>query len=314
MWIGLYDRIVEAAWKTGTRFSGSSASETAFSGHAPSTVHIRWPAHYQWALASQWVDGILREFRRHATVEVTDLVQTYPGIVLFSVENDKEQHEIAIDYSDYPVINEECADRCALYFKMQYAKEGYAWTQVVPGGFVPGKSELYSFLPHVRALRDRRTFVHDVYGRFGRNFATEVRKQATGILGNQDRFGYEGGLSKVRYSRSLREVARSRLCIDLPGNGAFCFRLVDYFAVGACVISYPHSNRMPVPLVDREHIVYCKEDFSDLPDLCAYYLENAEEREEICLRSREYFDKHLHRRALAAYYFDEMIERLGRAR
>lgn len=310
MWQDVYDRAVETAWKVRARSRSIAAAGDAPGDGAFSRLRIRWPAEYQWQAAELWVGGLCDEFQRYATLETADIPQAYPGIVLFTVDLAGERHEIAIDYSDYPVVDPECAGRCALYFKMQHAREGYPWPHVLPGGFVPGKQAAYDYLPRARALRDRRAFVHDVYGRFGRSFALEVRQRATDILREQSGFGYEGGLGTVRYSRSLREIARSRVCVDLPGNGGFCFRLVDYFAVGACVVAYPHRNRMPEPLVDRQHIAYCREDLSDLVDLCEFYLGNDGEREEMCRRSRDYFDRHLHRSALAAYYLQEIAGRL----
>jgi hypothetical protein len=309
----LSDRLTEAYWKITApredRHTNGDAGSTA-----PSGVEILWPTTYQWAPAHQWVDGLLHEFRRSSAVQRVPVAQSYPGIVVFRIRVDGQERAIAIDYSDYSKLNDDCAAECVLYFKMQFDRAGYASDHVVPGGFVPRDEEIYSYLPRLRAARDKQPFRYDVYGRFGREFATEVRARAAEILQNQARFRYEGGLSKVRYSRSLREVARAKICIDLPGNGAFCFRLIDYLAVGACVISYPHANRLPRPLVDREHIVYCREDLSDLPDLCEHYLHNDDEREKICLRSRAYFDANLHRRRLAAYYLETIAGRLGASR
>jgi hypothetical protein len=305
----LFDRLTETYWKVtapceGRLLRGGGGSITM------AGVGFSWPTAYEWAPAHQWVDGLLHEFRRIAAVTRAPIPQPYPGIVVFHVRSDDRDHAIAIDYSDYSNLNDDCAVECLLYFKMQFDKRGYGPDHVVPGGFVPGSGDIYSYLPRLRAARDEESFRYDAYGRFGRDFATDIRGKAAEILQNQNRFHYEGGLSKVRYSRFLREVARAKLCIDLPGNGAFCFRLLDYLAVGACVISYPHANRLPQPLVDREHIVYCREDLSDLPDLCERYLHNNAERERICRESRAYFDAHLHRHRLAAYYLEHIRRRL----
>jgi hypothetical protein len=306
----LSDRLTETFWKAMARRE-ERRPRNAGDVTPISDFGILWPTEYEWAPAHQWVDGLLHEFHRSAVVERVPIPQPYPGIVVFHVRRERFDHAIAIDYSDYSILNEECAAECVLYFKMQFDKDGYGRDHVVPGGFVPRSADIYSYLSRLRAARDEQSFRYDVYGRFGRDFATEIRAKAAEILQNQNRFQYEGGLSKVRYSRSLREITRARLCIDLPGNGAFCFRLVDYLAVGACVISYPHRNRLPLPLVDRKHIVYCRADLSDLSDLCEQYLQDEAERERICRASREYFDAHLHRRCLARYYLDHMAHRLS---
>ena len=174
-----------------------------------------------------------------------------------------------------------------------------------------GGNELYQFVPHVRTIRDRKSFSYDVYGRFNLGFATDIRQRAVRLLSEQNEFKYEGGFVNVRYGRFLREVSQSRICIDLPGNGDLCFRLIDYLAVGSCVIRPKPRNKLHVPLVDGTHIIYTNDDFSDLVRLCNYYLQNDSEREKISQESRDFFDKYLHRKQLAAYYLHCCIERFA---
>jgi hypothetical protein len=209
---------------------------------------------------------------------------------------------IAIDKSDHQRVDPADAAEVDLYFKMQYHREGYGLPNVVPGGYVPRSLELYRYLRLLRARRNRHFFTQDVYGRFGPDFALDKRSKAIDLLRRQTAFRYTGGLSKVRYSQYLHEIARSKVCIDLPGNGPFCFRFFDYMAVGACIIAYPHEAQLPIPLVDGTHIVYMREDMSDLRDLCMYYLENNAERERLCRNAQLYFDRHLHFESLASYY------------
>jgi hypothetical protein len=179
-----------------------------------------------------------------------------------------------------------------------------------PVAIVPFRNDIYRFLPHSRRLGDRREYIYDVYGRFGTEFANEIRGKACSMLANQNYFRWEGGRRVKRYSVSLREIVRSKICIDLPGNGDFCLRLIDNMAAGACIIARKHNTMLHVPLVDREHIVYAREDLSDLADLCRFYLERDEAREALCRNSRSYFDRYLHRDQLAAYYLHQYL-RLG---
>jgi hypothetical protein len=111
-----------------------------------------------------------------------------------------------------------------------------------------------------------------------------------------------GGQTKVRYGSFLREVARSRICIDLPSYSPITFRLIDYLAIGCCVIGPPHQSRLHVPLEDRVHVVYCKPDYSDLEELCVHYLSHDVERRRLVEASRRFFDTYLRREQLAAYY------------
>jgi len=279
-------------------------------------MQIRWPKTYEWARAGHFVSDIARGFARWVAVQPGDIQQA-SGIVMFQIIWRDKLSYVVIDYSDdLDHIDAESLKGCALYFKMQYRRDGYTGyakdnSKIVPGGYVVGHPDIYHYLPHIRKASQHEEGGYDVFGRFGRDFALDIRRKAVELLQQQTDFRYSGGLRKVRYSCSLLEAGRSKICIDLPGNGDFCFRLVDYFAVGACVISHPHRTRMPVELENLRHIVYTKEDLSDLIPLCKYYLENDEEREEIGRNARDYFDLYLHRKQLAAYYLQQCVIHLA---
>lgn len=282
-------------------------------------IRILWPRNYEWAPAARWMSSLISRFRHLVRVELVDNIpQTYQGTVVFRFEFEGHRHDVAIGYSDYPAIDPECARNCALYFKMQYQLEGYAYRNVIPGGYVVDTPRLYMQLTKLREARDTKRFEFEVYGRFGREFGTEIRKRAVGLLERQKRFAFEGGLNILPYHEFLQEATRAKVCVDLPGRGDFCFRLVNYLAIGNCVIAYPHRNQLHVPLVPGKHIVYAKSDLSNLVELCEYYLEHSEEREEIKRNARNYFDCYLHKDNLANYYlrtcFDVLGERSGMTR
>lgn len=269
---------------------------------------IRWPAKYEWDPARDWVNIVLQGFREHVKVEIiTDIPQPYQGTVVYQVAINGKVHDVAIGYSDYMPIDDQCAKQCSLYFKMQFKRGGYGYPTVIPGGYVAEGSNIYFQLGKLRRLRDKKNYIYDVYGRFGLNAAREIRERAINILNKQDLFQFEGGMKAVSYTEFLKEVAQSKICIDLPGQGDFCFRLINYMAVGACVIAYPHGTDLQVPLINGKHLVYCKPDYSDLVDLCKYYLDHYDEREQIAKNSREFFDLYLHKDNLTRYYLHEML-------
>ncbi len=273
-------------------------------------VVVRWPEVYHHYEAWKWAGPVLAGLRRLVRVELAPVPQSSDGVVAFEVAVGGKSCPAALDYWDYADrIEGGILGRVACYFKMQHARAGYGSDKVVPGGYVTASQAVYRYLPYLRALRDRRTAAYEVYGRFGTRFAQAVREKAVRLLSHQGAFAYEGGLRMVRYSRYLRQVARAKVCIDLPGNGDFCYRLVDYLAVGSCVIGPRHGTSLPAPLVDREHVVYAKDDLSDLVPLCEHYLRHPDERERIARNARDYFDRHLHRRQLAGFYLHECLRR-----
>ena len=296
------DLALEAAWRLfPTRLPVGRLSWPLDPDWLQSTW-IAWPSRYQWAPTRKWVEPLRRALARLVRVVRTDLPQPYPGIVLIQVVSYGRPRTLAVDCSDYPVVNGPCADEVGVYFKMQYRCEGYPWEHVVPGGFVPGDDRIYQFLPRLRGLATHGAPLFDVYGRFGMQFASDLRRNAIQQLAQASQFTYYGGAGTVRYSRFLREAARAKVCINLPGNGEFCFRLIDYLAVGTGVVGPRPRNRLHVPLVDRVHVVYTRDDLSDLIPLCQRYVDDRAAREEIGRNARKLFDDFLLSDQLAAYY------------
>jgi len=267
------------------------------------TISIRWPSKYEWEHARDWVNILLQGFREQVKVElVEDIPQPYKGTIVFHAYVNGKQLVVAVGYSDYTPIDEDCARESDLYFKMQFKKGGYGNPRVVPGGYVPEGTKIYLQLNKLRKLRDEKKYIYDVYGRFGLNSAREIRERAINILNQQTLFPFEGGMKSVSYTEFLKEVAQSKVCIDLPGQGDFCFRLINYMAIGTCTVAYPHGTELQVPLENGKHLVYCKADYSDLVDICRYYLEHTDERERMAINSREFFDQYLHKQNLVRYY------------
>lgn len=274
-------------------------------------VEIVWPVHYAWVEAGKWVEPIVSEMAKLVPVTRDAIPQSNPRAVGFHIRHGGRELPAVLDYGDYKdEIDEAALARAIVYFKMQYRTDGYGNPRVTPGGYVTVSERSYHYLASLRKEKDGRSELYDVYGRFGMRFAGDIRRRVVGALTEQNRFRYEGGLTKVRYSRFLREVARAKICIDLPGNGDFCYRLVDYFSIGSCVLAARHGTQFPAPLVDREHLVYFADDGSDLLELCDYYLRRPDERLKLVDNSRTYFDQHLHRTQLAGYYLHEIWKRL----
>jgi hypothetical protein len=267
-------------------------------------VRVRWPEKYRWEPTWAWVETIRQGLALKVPVSVEDVPQRHHGHVIFEVVFGDRTVEGVIDWRDSHDIVEDVAEVSPVLFKMQYREDGYGRENVVPGGFTPGNPKLYRYLSALRRRRD--TAPHEgVYARFSPN--SEVRVKAIDALRRQDRFRYvSGGLQP--YTTYLHESAGAAICIDLPGGGDLCFRLVDYLAMGMCIVRPKGETRLHVPLVAEENVVYCRDDVSDLVDVCAELLTDEARRARIADGAREYFDKYLAREQLAAYYLATTAE------
>ena len=265
---------------------------------------VNWPAEYP----RKWLEPLLLGIRRLVRVRKSGLTKdksTSP-VTMAALIFEGREYPFAIDYSDYQEVWPDVAGQVVRYFKMQYDARGYDFPPVVPGGFVGADLSLYRFATRLRGPRRRREPV--VYGRFGMHFGTEIRSKALRILGKQDKIRFEGTPEIIRYSRFLEEAARSALCLDLPGNGYLCFRLVDYLAIGGAIVSPAPRNTLPVPLEDGRHVLYCQEDLSDLVSICEGALGQPHLLAELRANAAEYFDRYMHRDQLAGYYLSSILE------
>jgi Glycosyl transferases group 1 len=300
----------DALWLATTRRPPSLSPTWPLTREALATVRVRWPQQYENPLAASMFDFVLRRFRQHVPVDLTEIPQNEPGLTTFELLIGRERHLVAIDYYDFLHINEGVARSSSLYFKMQHREEGYGRDNVVPGGYVAKRQLLYRFLPRLRQARDRRQFLHDTYGRFSLTFQPELRGRIAELLSSQSDFGYQGGTKVVMYTRHLRDIARSRVCIDVPGQGPLCHRLVDYLAIGACVVGIRPKVVLPVPLEQGHHVLWVRNDLSDLVEICRHKIESPTAIEELAQNARDYFDRYLHQDQLADFYLHSCLQRL----
>jgi len=305
----VHDLALETRWKAEHQLR--AAASGAPRRPLPSTPLLRWPARYDWHATGKWVEGLRRSLATRIRMEEASIPQYVERAVVAELEHEGRHHQVVIDYADKNHLHVAAARASLLYFKMQHRRGGYGLSNVVPGGYVSGDVELYRYLRPVRALRDRREFRFDVNARFGLRFSPGIRSEAVRRLSAAEDLRFRGGTQLVRYSRHLREIAHSKVCVDLPGNGAFCFRLVDYLAVGACVVAVRHHNLLPADLVDGVHVVWVKDDLSDLVETCRWLTADLEARERMALNARRYFDAHLHQEVLAEHYLKRCFQALA---
>jgi hypothetical protein len=297
-----------AAWRRQGSCPLPSLQQT---GQPAASVH--WPSSYEHPVAAYFLQPIREGLESIATVTEAEIPQDYKGIVVIEVDQGDGRRRVALDYYDFTLVNAECAGDVDAYFKFQYQRGGYPeFGNVWPGGYITDKPFLYAHWCRLRALRRRSTPTSEVFGRYGLRFGGAVRTAAIERLRGDGRFHYEGGTRRTHHTRYLREMARAGVCVDLPGQGPFCCRLVEGLAMGCLIVGPRHAAEMPVDLRDRVDIVYCEEDLSDLADRCAEYAHDASLRAPVEAAAARYFDEHLHPVRMAERYL--RIVRDGGAR
>ncbi|MBD3842691.1 MAG: glycosyltransferase family 1 protein [Campylobacterales bacterium] len=146
--------------------------------------------------------------------------------------------------------------------------------------------------------------------------SAKIRTQALELL--EDKFDCkENGTVRnqvmKKYKRKgafyLQEIASSKIGLNLRGGGWDTLRFWELTGMGCFVISQRLNIQIDHPFTDGEEIVYCKDDLSDLVELCEYYLEHEEERERIAKNARVKVEKH-HTDVARARYVVEKIEEL----
>jgi hypothetical protein len=291
--------------------SPSPGATWPVSAETAARLSIAWPRTYQWPLAGHWVDGLRDALTALVPVRAAQIEQPYEGAVLIEVTLDGTRHEVAIDYFDRSRLLDEIAVRCPLVFKMQCAAGGYGHPHVIPGGYVPGQTSIYRFQPALHRIRDHARPRFEVYGRFGAQYAQETRRRALQLLSAQRRFRFEGSMVTRPYAAYLRETALSRVCIDLPGNGDMCHRLVDYLAVGCAIVRPEPETVLPVPLTDGVNVRFASRDLSNLVELCAELLDDDAGCNRMALAARDYHERYLRPEQLAGYYVDRCVSVLS---
>jgi hypothetical protein len=284
-------------------------------GTAPSEpVEVLWPETYSWPMFAAWVDSLRSGFASLTTVTPGPEPLILNDVISVQFRHRGQTYKIGIDVGDLSHIPPENPGQFFLYFKMQFDKAGYPWPNVVPGGFVPYGNRIYDVLGPIRRLRDARTFRYDVHGRFGTGAGLDRRAGVIEALSAQHDFGFEGGFRLMRHAAFLSEVARSRICIDLPGKGDFCFRLIDYMAVGTCIVAWEQNNVLPVPLEHGRNIIFTEPTGPAVVEACRRLLADPGRIESLARESRATFDRHLHRSQLASYYLDCFLDRVAAGR
>lgn len=85
----------------------------------------------------------------------------------------------------------------------------------------------------------------------------------------------------------LEELSKSRVTLNFRGVGWDTLRFWEVLGMGGFLISQKPQIQIPDSFIDKHEIIYCKDDLSDLKDLCQFYLTHENERQKIALAGQK---------------------------
>jgi len=90
----------------------------------------------------------------------------------------------------------------------------------------------------------------------------------------------------------LEDLGRSRISCNFRGVGWDTLRYWEIPAVGALMVSQKPGIVIPDNFVNEEHLVFCKNDLSNLTTLIDYYLSHEDETMEMTARANDHLRKY----------------------
>ncbi|MCB9072192.1 MAG: glycosyltransferase family 1 protein [Bdellovibrionaceae bacterium] len=90
----------------------------------------------------------------------------------------------------------------------------------------------------------------------------------------------------------LEELHRCKIVLNFRGAGWDTLRYWEVPAVKSLLITQKPQIVIPNDFNDHEHVLHCKDDLSDLIDLCDYSLKNEKERETIAQAGHQHLLDH----------------------
>lgn len=144
-----------------------------------------------------------------------------------------------------------------------------------------------------------------------------IRTAALDIISNKfdcNSNGTERNQNFKKYKRKgvfyLQELSRCKIVLNYRGVGWDTLRYWEVPALGRFMITQKPGILIPDNFIQHEHVVYCRDDLSDLIDLCDYYLKNEKERERIARNSLAHVKKYHTDIARAEYILEKIKPKL----
>lgn len=303
------DRLAELPYRLRPR-PAVAATTWPVSPAERARVSIAWPDRYEWAMSGLIVATLRDALARTGTLKPMPVPQEHEGVIRLDVTVDGATHPVMLDYFDLAPVNAAALSACALYIKLQFDADGYDDPRIIPGGYPVTGVDYYKYFGAFRRQGNAAPDI-EVLARFGYTFNGEQRRKAVELLTKAGDIRCTGAGGKVRYSRFLKEVARAKLSLDLPGKGNYTHRVAEFLGLGTLLLAPRYRVAMPVPLEPGVHYAAIADDLSDLVEVSRHYLKDEPARRALAQAGADYFDRYLHCDQLAGYYLRTLLDCFG---
>jgi Glycosyl transferases group 1 len=115
---------------------------------------------------------------------------------------------------------------------------------------------------------------------------------------------------KYKGRRYHEELAKCKIVLSFRGGGWDTLRYWEVPSLGPLLVSQKMQIVIPNDFEDKKHVVYCKDDLTDLLDLCRHYLKHDDERKKITSAALEHAKKY-HTHIARAQYVLETLKQHG---
>ncbi len=302
-----------------------------------SNVRVLWPNRYSWGSGHLRLEPIKRaisrlvpiglfdvqkkgfDWHKHEGFPVSKEITTFLGEPMypkspydlrgdiFEVVVGKRVVRCAFEYSDYTAISEDILSQVDLYFKIAVNPKNPPPPKVICIGFYARNPRL---LAQARAqfLQGSHKRNIDVYGRFGAWTDSQPFRQTIVDNLKSSSLNFVGGFGTRVYPAYLKELMRTKIAVDVPGQAPATPRLVEAMALGALVVSARPACVFPEELVDGIHYVAVKDDASNLVDKCQELLLDEDRRQRIVAEAMGFFDRNFSPQSMARRILRNAIE------
>jgi len=248
-------------------------------------------------------------YDRNLTAQIIDS-ETYPFRLVFSKGKAKADCILDITASRYK-LHEELVTKDNFYFKTHLAKTDIKKNpRIFPMPQSTSNLRYFSYLPHLRALRDRKRFPIDIVGIFV-NTDDGLRQKAVRHIKEQpwrseawmiqhprlERPKIPAALisEKLRCYDHWLLQAKSKVCLALPGarkrqGASISFRHVEIWGMGGVVFSIRGGT--VVVGNPKGIVIEFRKDLTDFNRKVNRLLRNREERIRIGRLAMKHFDRH----------------------